>query len=74
MAETLAGLPSTVLERRPDVLAAQKTVMAAQARVGVAQTACCAFGMERLVLALLRHHGFDPAEWPAGVRAALELA
>ena len=34
-----AGLPSTVLERRPDVLAAQKTVMAAQARVGVAQTA-----------------------------------
>ena len=41
---------------------------------GVAQTACCAFGMERLVLALLRHHGFDPAEWPAGVRAALELA
>lgn len=34
-----AGLPSTVLERRPDVAAAQKTVMAAQARVGVAQTA-----------------------------------
>ena len=34
-----AGLPSTVLERRPDVLAAQKTVMAAQARLGVAQTA-----------------------------------
>lgn len=34
-----AGLPSTVLERRPDVAAAQKTVMAAQARVGVAQSA-----------------------------------
>lgn len=36
-----------------------------------AQTACCAFGMERLVLALLRHHGFDLAHWPAGVRATL---
>jgi len=34
-----AGLPSSVLERRPDVAAAQKTVMAAQARLGVAQTA-----------------------------------
>ncbi|WP_036594050.1 efflux transporter outer membrane subunit [Ottowia thiooxydans] len=34
-----AGVPSTVLERRPDVIAAQKTVQAAQARVGVAQTA-----------------------------------
>jgi len=34
-----AGLPSTVLERRPDVAAAQKTVLAAQARVGVAQSA-----------------------------------
>jgi hypothetical protein len=36
-----------------------------------AQTACCAFGMERLVLALLRHHGFDLETWPAGVRKTL---
>jgi multidrug efflux system outer membrane protein len=34
-----AGVPSAVLTRRPDVSAAQRTVMAAQARLGVAQTA-----------------------------------
>ncbi|MDC6170891.1 efflux transporter outer membrane subunit, partial [Paucibacter sp. XJ19-41] len=34
-----AGLPSTVLERRPDVAAAQSAMRAAQARLGVAQTA-----------------------------------
>ncbi|MBS0339999.1 MAG: efflux transporter outer membrane subunit [Proteobacteria bacterium] len=34
-----AGLPSTMLARRPDVLAAQKRAQAAQERVGVAQTA-----------------------------------
>ena len=33
------GVPGTVLARRPDVSAAQTAVMAAQARVGVAQTA-----------------------------------
>lgn len=33
------GVPSTVLARRPDVSAAQNAVLAAQARVGVAQTA-----------------------------------
>jgi len=42
-AETLpkvpAGLPSAMLERRPDVAAAQSTMRAAQARLGVAQTA-----------------------------------
>ena len=34
-----AGVPGTVLARRPDVSAAQATLLAAQARVGVAQTA-----------------------------------
>ncbi|MDB5999454.1 MAG: putative efflux system outer rane lipoprotein NodT family [Rhizobacter sp.] len=34
-----AGIPATVLTRRPDVSAAQSAVLAAQARVGVAQTA-----------------------------------
>ena len=34
-----AGVPSTVLTRRPDVSAAQSAMLAAQARVGVAQKA-----------------------------------
>jgi multidrug efflux system outer membrane protein len=34
-----AGVPGTVLTRRPDVSAAQNTMLAAQARVGVAQAA-----------------------------------
>jgi multidrug efflux system outer membrane protein len=34
-----AGVPATVLTRRPDVSAAQNTLLAAQARVGVAKTA-----------------------------------
>jgi seryl-tRNA synthetase len=38
---------------------------------GVAHTACLGFGHERIVLALLRRHGLDPAGWPVGVRAEL---
>ena len=39
----------------------------------VAHTACLGFGLERVVLALLVAHGFDPAHWPSGVRALLRL-
>lgn len=38
-----------------------------------AHTACVGFGVERLTLALLRHHGFVPGDWPAGVRNVLGL-
>ncbi|WP_199231599.1 amino acid--[acyl-carrier-protein] ligase [Azospirillum sp. TSO35-2] len=37
----------------------------------VAHTACVGFGMERVALALFRHHGFDPESWPAAVRQVL---
>lgn len=37
----------------------------------VAHTACLGFGMERVTLALIRAHGFDPSEWPQGVRSQL---
>ncbi|UOE42764.1 hypothetical protein [Agromyces larvae] len=38
-----------------------------------AQSACAAFGMERIVLALARRHGFEPEAWPDGVRSELGL-
>ncbi|SDD36531.1 hypothetical protein SAMN05216345_108116 [Cupriavidus sp. YR651] len=38
---------------------------------GTAHTGCVGFGIERLVLALLRHHGLDPARWPQPVRETL---
>ncbi|CAG9177208.1 Amino acid--[acyl-carrier-protein] ligase [Cupriavidus laharis] len=36
-----------------------------------AHTGCVGFGIERLTLALLRHHGFELAKWPRRVRDAL---
>jgi seryl-tRNA synthetase len=38
---------------------------------GTAHTACVGFGMERVTLALLRHHGTDVEAWPAEVREVL---
>lgn len=37
----------------------------------VAHTACLGFGHERIVLALLRIHGLDPATWPEPIRTRL---
>jgi seryl-tRNA synthetase len=36
-----------------------------------AHSACVGFGLERLTLALFRHHGFHPVDWPRQVRDAL---
>jgi seryl-tRNA synthetase len=36
-----------------------------------AHTACLGFGLERVVMALFRTHGYDPKSWPASVRARL---
>lgn len=36
-----------------------------------AHTACVGFGLERIALALFRHHGLDAATWPTAVREAL---
>jgi seryl-tRNA synthetase len=40
---------------------------------GAAHTGCMAFGEERVTLALLAAHGLDVDDWPAEVRAQLEL-
>jgi seryl-tRNA synthetase len=37
----------------------------------VAHTACVGFGMERITLALFKHHGFDVASWPSTLRELL---
>jgi len=38
-----------------------------------AHTACVGFGLERITLALLKKHGFDPDKWPTEVKQILEL-
>lgn len=37
----------------------------------IAHSACVAFGLDRLALALFRHHGFAPSKWPEQVKATL---
>jgi seryl-tRNA synthetase len=44
-----------------------------QADGQVAISGCVGFGLERLTLALFRHHGLDPAQWPENVRTTLRL-
>jgi seryl-tRNA synthetase len=44
-----------------------------QANGDLAATACVGFGLERIALALFRHHGMDTAAWPADVRASLSV-
>lgn len=38
-----------------------------------AHTACIGFGLERVSLALFKHHGLDPRRWPDHVREQLGL-
>ena len=37
----------------------------------VAHTACLGFGLERVVMALFKTHGFDPETWPRATRDRL---
>jgi seryl-tRNA synthetase len=38
-----------------------------------AHSACIGFGLERITLALFKHHGLDPDHWPRDVKHALGL-
>jgi seryl-tRNA synthetase len=44
-----------------------------QADGKVAISGCVGFGLERLTLAMFRHHGLDPTHWSADIRSALRL-
>ena len=48
-----------------------KTFEIMQANGELAQTACLGFGLERVCMALFKHHGFDPKQWPTPVRSKL---
>ncbi|MDR3096591.1 MAG: amino acid--[acyl-carrier-protein] ligase [Paraburkholderia sp.] len=37
----------------------------------VAHTGCVGFGLERMAIALFKHHGFDVGQWPVSVRETL---
>jgi hypothetical protein len=37
----------------------------------IAHTGCAGFGLERIALALFRHHGFDLRFWPESVKDVL---
>jgi seryl-tRNA synthetase len=49
------------------------TFAIATADGGVAHTACLGFGLERIVLALFRAHGFELDRWPEPVRRRLAM-
>jgi seryl-tRNA synthetase len=38
-----------------------------------ANTACLGFGLERVTMALFKHHGFDTRRWPESLRKRLSL-
>jgi hypothetical protein len=38
-----------------------------------AHSACIGFGLERVTLALFKHHGLDPDRWPQEVKNTLGL-
>jgi seryl-tRNA synthetase len=42
-----------------------------QADASAAHTACLGFGLERVTLALIKAHGFEPQAWPEAVRQQL---
>jgi hypothetical protein len=43
----------------------------ADAKGVVSHSGCVGFGLERIALALIRHHGFNAQAWPRDVRALL---